>query len=227
MTTAPNQQLRDALSVLDWRRRTAATYLEVRRLAATDPAGAHATWVRRRDELFADHPASPLTAPDRAQFTGLPVAPYDPAYRFEVAVEPATDPGGPGTFEATTGTDGVVGFTRIGRVQLGGLGRLDVWLLRSYGGGLFVPVKDALAGTTGGTYGGGRYVLDTIKGADLGSSSPGDTPVLVVDLNFAYNPSCAYDPAWACPLAPVGNVLAAPVPVGERIGRPHAADSST
>ena len=229
MTSLPNPPLIDALAVLDWRRRTASSYQEVRRTAATDPAAAHALWVRRRDELFAEHPASPLLADDRARFAGLPVARYDPAYRFEAAVEPAE----PVAFEATTGTDGVVGFTRIGRIRLGDLGRLDVWLLRSYGGGLFVPVRDALAGVPGGTYGGGRYVLDTIKGADLGSSSGTGTSTLVVDLNFAYNPSCAYDPAWACPLAPVGNVLAASVPVGERMaggvagagGHPDAADS--
>src|SRR5207248_7924368 len=98
---------------------------------------------------------------------------------------------------------------RVGHVELQGLGGLDVWWLVGYGGGLFVPMKDRLAGTS--TYGGGRYVIDTVKGADLG----GEDGRLVVDLNFAYNPSCAYDPAWACPLAPAGNVVAAPVPVGE------------
>jgi hypothetical protein len=70
-------------------------------------------------------------------------------------------------------------------------------------------VKDALAGAE--TYGGGRYLIDTVKGADLG----GDGRWLVVDLNFAYNPTCAYDPAWACPLAPPGNVLSARVRAGE------------
>ncbi|RYV51705.1 DUF1684 domain-containing protein [Pengzhenrongella frigida] len=236
MTAPPNAPLRDALAVLDWRRRTAASYRDVRRLAATDPAAAHGGWVERRDEMFADHPASPLLPADRARFTGLPVQRYDPAFRFEVTVEPAE----PATFATATGTDGVVEFDRVGRVRLGDLGSLDVWLLRSYGGGLFVPVKDALAGSGGGTYGGGRYVLDTIKGADLGGRTdpdPGSSPpsgTLVIDLNFAYSPSCAYDPAWACPLAPPGNVLAAPVPVGERIAesrtvsglRPGTADSS-
>ncbi|MDQ1396978.1 MAG: uncharacterized protein QOG64_2237, partial [Acidimicrobiaceae bacterium] len=100
-------------------------------------------------------------------------------------------------------------FCRIGRIRLGDLGRLDVWWLAAYGGGVFVPLKDALAGRR--TYGGGRYLLDTTKGADLGG--PGRS--LVVDLNFAYNPSCAYDPAWACPLAPPGNVLDVAVEAGE------------
>jgi len=88
-----------------------------------------------------------------------------------------------------------------------------VWWLGSYGGGVFVPLRDATSGRT--TYGGGRYLLDTVKGADLGGSA--SDGVLVLDLNFAYNPSCAYDPAWACPLAPPGNVLAVEVPAGEGV----------
>jgi hypothetical protein len=109
-----------------------------------------------------------------------------------------------------------VPFDRVGRVDLPGVGTLDVWRLASYGGGLFVPVKDALSRVAGGTYGGGRYLLDTVKGADLGG---GRAPwSIVLDLNFAYNPSCAYDPAWACPLAPVGNTVDVEIPVGERYG---------
>jgi uncharacterized protein (DUF1684 family) len=85
--------------------------------------------------------------------------------------------------------------------------------LTSYGGGIFIPVKDGLHGQAAGTYGGGRYLLDTIKGADLGGDAAAGT--LVIDFNFAYNPSCAYDPAWACPLAPAGNTVARDIPVGE------------
>jgi uncharacterized protein (DUF1684 family) len=193
-----------SLSLLDWRRQVAAAYRVVRE--AEDMTAAHRQWRAARDELFRSHPDSPLTPDAKARFQGLPVAPYDPSLRFEVEVD--TDVA-PYRLEVPTGTDGVVPFERIGRVDLGTLGGLDVWWLASYGGGLFVPVKDALAGTL--TYGGGRYLIDTVKGADLG----GTGGRLVVDLNFAYNPSCAYDPAWACPLAPPGNVLPAPVPAGE------------
>jgi hypothetical protein len=119
----------------------------------------------------------------------------------------------PASLEVPTGTDGVVRFDRLGVAPLPGIGSLDVWWLGSYGGGVFVPLKDAGAGPR--TYGGGRYLLDTVKGADLGGG-PGR---LVLDLNFAYNPSCAYDPAWACPLAPPGNVLDVEVPVGEGVMR--------
>ena len=197
----------DRLAVADWRRRIGALYAAVR--AETDPAAGHALWRAGRDELFADHPASPLTAAARDAFRGLPVAAYDQAYRFEAQLDPA----GSDAFEAVTGTDGTVRFERAGTVELPGLGRLDVWWLAGYGGGLFLPVKDALAGRAAppGTFGGGRYLLDTVKGADLGERDG----VLVLDLNFAYNPSCAYDPDWACPLAPPGNHLNAELPVGE------------
>jgi uncharacterized protein (DUF1684 family) len=195
------------LDVADWRRRVFALYAAVR--ANPDPAAAHADWCAGRNDLFANHAASALMEADRPAFDGLPVALYDPAWRFELEVEPA----GPGRFEYETGTDGTVPFERIGLVTVPEVGSLDVWRLTTYGGGLFVPVKDALKGKHGGTYGGGRYLLDTIKGADLGSDPTANT--LVLDFNFAYNPSCAYDPAWACPLAPATNTVPVEIPVGE------------
>ena len=85
--------------------------------------------------------------------------------------------------------------------------------MRGYAGGLFLPFLDATSGDE--TYGAGRYLLDTAKGADLGGDPAGGT--LVVDLNFAYHPSCAFDPRWACPLAPPGNRLALRVEAGERL----------
>ena len=205
----------DAYDILDWRRRVFALYAEVR--ANDDPADAHARWREVRDDLFATHPASPLTAEQRDGFDGLPVPDYDPAWRFEVEIGPAEKT----LIEVTSGTDGMVPFERIGLVDVPDVGSLDVWRLATYAGGLFVPVKDASAGKPGGTYGGGRYLLDTVKGADLGGGS--DPRTLVLDLNFAYNPSCAYDPDWACPLAQPGNIVGVPIPVGE-LAAPAPAD---
>jgi uncharacterized protein (DUF1684 family) len=203
-----DDRARIAAEVVDWRRRVFDLYAAVR--AADDPRQAHDRWRRGRDDLFARHPASPLLAEDRSGFEGLPVAQYDPEWRFELPLLPAE----PGRFEFETGTDGVVAFERVALVEIPDAGALDVWRLTSYGGGLFIPMRDALAGKPGGTYGGGRYLIDTIKGADLSSDAAAGT--IVLDLNFAYNPSCAYDPAWACPLAPPGNVLDVEIPVGER-----------
>lgn len=202
-----------AIEVADWRRRVFAMYAAVRE--ATDLYAAHDLWRRERDRLFAEHPSTPLLPADRAAFTGLPVKPYDPDWRFEVELA-ASDPR---RIEVETGTDGVVPFELIGVADVPGVGPLDVWRLASYGGGIFLPVKDVLAGTSGGTYGGGRYLLDTVKGADLGAGSARDS--MVLDFNFAYNPSCAYDPEWACPLAQPGNTVAVDIPVGERYSGAH------
>ena len=114
----------------------------------------------------------------------------------------------PQRLEIPTGTDGIVPFERIGRVALDGVGSLDVWWLDSYGGGVWLPIRDR----SPRTYGGGRYLLDTVKGADLGGAGSR----LVIDLNFSYNPSCAYSEDWACPLAQPGNTTNVDIPVGER-----------
>ncbi|HEU0102675.1 MAG TPA: DUF1684 domain-containing protein [Mycobacteriales bacterium] len=193
-----------SLTLLDWRRRTAAAYVAYR--AAASPEQGWQAWCEQRGELFATHPDSAVPPGSR-----LPFAPYDPLLRFEVELDPdvaATH------LDVATGTDGVAPFDRIGVLRLP-VGTLDVWWLGSYGGGLFVPVKDASAGRT--TYGGGRYLIDTVKGADPGGDVDPATGrgTLVVDLNLAYHPSCAYDPAWACPVAPPGNVLPVPVDAGE------------
>lgn len=206
--TAP----RARIELTDWRVRTATAFAEARQLAERDPAAAHAEWTSARDRLFRDHPQSPLPPDDPLRETGLPYFDYDPAYRFCLAVLP---PGGDEDAERTVdaGPDGTLAMRRVGRVELPAPvgGSLDVWWLAQYAGGLFVPLRDATAGDE--TYGGGRYLLDTAKGAWHG----GSLDALVLDLNFAYHPSCRYDPAWQCPLAPPGNTITTRVESGERL----------
>ena len=198
-----------ALELADWRRRVAELYAQVR--AAPDPEQGHARWRSGRDELFGSHPQSPLGADDPLRVTGLPYAAYDPRLRFTLPLLPPIDPGR--RVGIDTGTDGVTTLAPVGRVVLPDpvAGSLDVWWLEQYGGGIFLPLRDGSSGHS--SYGGGRYLLDTAKGADLG----GTADTLVVDLNFAYHPSCRYDPRWLCPLAQPGNTLAAAVEAGERM----------
>ena len=155
-----------ALDVASWRREVHALYAAVR--AEPDPATAHALWVDTRSRLFREHPASP-----RRDGQELRHAPYDAAYRFVVEVRPVAedDADAQVPWDFRSATDGVVPFTGAGRVSLEGLGTLDVWWLNSYGGGIFLPVRDGSAGTE--TYGAGRYLLDTVKGTDLGRDETG------------------------------------------------------
>jgi uncharacterized protein len=194
-----------SMTLLDWRRRVAAMYADVRATAGRDPAGAADRFRAERDRLFRDHPQSPLAPEVRDGFRGIPYWPYDPAMRFEADVEPL--PAAPVIASGLSGE--AFGLERIGRVRLP-IGDLEVYWVTAYGGGVFLPFRDATSGTA--TYGAGRYLLDTAKGADLGGS--GDR--LVLDFNYAYHPSCAYDPRWSCPLAPPANRLAGPVVAGER-----------
>lgn len=201
-----------AVDVADWRLRTFALYDNVRRIAVDNPAEAHSYWRQERDRMFGTHSASPLTAADKAVFGGLRTADYDPIYRFNV---PLTKEGAGREMSVDTGADGVVHFLRLGTFDLPEMGQLAVWKIQGYGGGIFVPFRDATAGQSGGSYGSGRYLLDTVKGAYHGIRGSGPAAEFILDFNFAYNPSSAYNEAWACPLAGPSNRLAVEIPVGE------------
>lgn len=195
-----------SLTLLDWRRRVAALYADTRTSSRRDPEGALARFRAGRDLIFAEHPDSPLTPAARAAFDGLAAWPYRSDLRFEVPVDTDVEQT-PLLVERSDGD--AVPFTRFGTVRLP-VGDLDVYWLESYGGGVFLPFRDATCGTS--SYGGGRYLLDTVKGADLG----GDDGRLVLDFNYAYHPSCFYNDAWACPLAPPGNRLTMAIEAGEK-----------
>jgi uncharacterized protein (DUF1684 family) len=207
MATTSSLAIDDALDLLDWKRHIFGLYATVR--MAGEPAQAWTHWVEERDRLFAEHPQTPLTASSRASFGGLDYFAYDPAMRVIGTVEPADG----GLEQLPSSGPSPIGFNRIGRVGFtlaGSEQHAALYWLDAYGGGLFLPFSDTTRGDE--TYGGGRYLLDTVKGADLGAVDDG----LVLDFNFAYNPSCSYNPAWACPLAPVENRLAIAVCAGER-----------
>jgi uncharacterized protein len=195
------------LELIEWKRTIFELYADVRK--AVDPHQAWHTWREARDDLFRNHPQSPLPIEKRDGFRGLDYFEYEPAYRTVARIDPAE----PMRYEISTSGDGSYAFTRVA-VAIFELKdetvRLELYWLDGYGGGLFLPFRDATAGLE--TYGAGRYLLDTVKGSDLG----GTTDQLILDFNFSYNPSCAYDPAWVCPLAPPPNRVAVAIRAGER-----------
>ena len=197
-----------ALELADYRRRVALMHLSEPR---TGQAGVD-DFRRRRDELFRDHPQSALTAGQRSGFQGLSYFAYDPdaVVRTRLEPPPSRDP-----LEIDTGgEDGVVRYRRVGLLRLP-WGDLTLFWIEGYGGGLFLPLRDATAGEE--TYGAGRYLTDTAKGTfGRGLEADGRGDGVVLDFNYAYNPSCAYNPRWACPLAPPENRLEEPIRAGER-----------
>ena len=191
----------------DWRRRVADLYAQVR--AEVDPAAAWRHWRAERDRLYRTHAQTPIEHP--TGFMGLPFFDYDPALRFLVWMEQADGE----ELLLPAGRDGDVRLRPFARTRglepaLGG--ELTAYWLQGYGGGVFLPFADATSGRE--TYGGGRYLLDTIKSADLGVAADGRT---VLDFNFSFNPSCAYSARYVCPLSPRGNRLPDAVRAGERL----------
>lgn len=210
----------DRLFLADWRRRVSTLYAEVRSMAATDPVTALAHWRAVRERLFREHPQSPVPVAARADFGALHFD-HDPLLRFHAVVEPAPLPE-PGALPLDLPNSGGdrLSFSRIGRVRLpfpDGERTLSVFWMAGYAGGIFIPFRDGTNGDT--TYGAGRYLVDAAKGADLGAA-PGPEPAnwaLILDFNFAIQPSCAFDPRWACPLAPPENRLDLEIRAGERL----------
>lgn len=199
----------NAFALAEWRRRVALEYAAVRSGVA-DPEGAAKRFRAARDRMFREHPESPIASGRRRDWPGVAWYAYAPAWRIKGVVEPAAKRE---SFEISLETDGILRCARVGHVRFtvgGRAARLAVYWLEGYGGGIWLPFTDSTSGAD--TYGGGRYLYDTIKGADLGIGER----EMVLDFNYAYNPSCAYDARWSCPLSPPENRLPFAVAAGER-----------
>lgn len=202
--------LSEAEELWDWRRKIADLYHEVR--SSRDARVGWQLWCETRAAMFRTHPQSPVAPMEREAFHGPAMFPYDSALRLPVRLGPAA----PEHLIVATGVDGTTALRAFARTvglqdRLGG--ELTLYWIEGYGGGALLPFADETCGAE--TYGGGRYLLDTIKGADLGPA--GSDGTLLLDFNFAYFPSCAYSPRYVCPLAPPGNRLPGPIRAGERM----------
>ena len=189
----------EALELTDYRETVARMYLADTGLEQ---------FRAERDKLFATHPQSAIAEEERATFDGLRYfAPNDDAI-VEAELRPS-----PGEIDIDTGgPDGIVHYTRAGILETP-LGELSLWWIAAYGGGLFLPVRDATCGR--GAYGGGRYLTDTVKGTHGRGLQALSRTRVRLDFNYLYNPSCAYNDAYQCPLAPPENTVTAAIEAGE------------
>lgn len=157
---------------------------------------------KMKDEFFKQELDSPLTPEQRKAFTGLEYFPDNPDLRLELDVEPYPEQE---VVQMQTSTGDIQEHTRYGRIHFTVEG-LDVALtLYKDPHGYFLPFADSLAGTE--TYGAGRYLEPEPIGKDK----------VLVDFNLAYNPYCAYNDLYSCPLTPFENRLKVPIRAGEKL----------
>ncbi|TMD58959.1 MAG: DUF1684 domain-containing protein, partial [Chloroflexi bacterium] len=204
------------LDLYDYRHRVAAMYRE--RAEALQSGEDAALVLQRfraaRDALFATHPQSALDEEQRKQFERLRYFPYNPALSVTANVETAIESA---LLTVAMNAEESMTMTKVARLHFTVEGQevgLSLYWLNIYGGGLFLPFRDTTSPAE--SYGGGRYLFDTIKGSDF-LPVPGfsEKERIVLDFNYAYNPSCAYNYKWVCPLAPLENRLHVPIRAGE------------
>src|SRR5260370_11126246 len=175
-------------------------------LAGKDAAAVWQRFCKARDELFLRHPQSPLDEEQRRSFEGLDYFPYNPDLRLVVDIDTNVEPA---RLSVVMDAEGSMAMTTVGRIHFTVDGQqvaLSLYWLNIYGGGLFLPFRDATSPKE--SYGGGRYLVDTIKTSHLVPvPRPTTRQRIMLDFNYAYNPSCPSNPPWGCPLAPAAHRL--------------------
>jgi hypothetical protein len=207
----------DYLDLYDYRCRMSALYRErARAFAAGEDARTILHHFRQsKDALFAHHPQSALDDEQRHHFSGLRYFPYDPALRVPTTLTLTETPT---SQEVVLGAKETLILTTVGQLSFvidQTPVALSLYWLDLYGGGLFLPFKDTTCPRE--SYGGGRYLFDTIKGSEpFFTSEEQEKWQMLLDFNYAYNPSCAYNQQWVCPLAPRENHLPIAIRAGEK-----------
>jgi len=163
---------------------------------------------KEKDDFFKHYPDSPLTREQKKTFTGLRYFPENPDLALEVTVEVFPERQ---TIVMQTSTGDEQEYQRFGRFHFVVDGQEAALTLYATGHDYFLPFADSLAGTE--TYPAGRY----LEPEPLGNGR------FRVDFNTAYNPYCAYNDRWSCPLPPAENRLKVPIRAGEKIFEGHAA----
>lgn len=159
---------------------------------------------QNKDDFFKDEGSSPLTPEQIDRFESLDYYPENAALRFKLSLDRDAVSHDPVMLDTTSGTK--QRFNPAGKIHFEVNGQtVSLTLYREHGRGrYFLPFRDATSGET--TYDGGRY-LDPQEASD---------GLITVDFNYAYNPYCAYNGDWTCPIPPGENTLAVPIEAGEK-----------
>ena len=155
-----------------------------------------------KNEFFGSHSQSPLTREQKMSFQGLNYFPENEALRLEVEVDefPVKE-----TFEMQTSTGDVQIYEKFGRFRFMVESEDAELTIYQSQHGFFLPFVDSLANRE--TYPAGRYLEP--------EPLPGSR--FLVDFNMAYNPYCAYNERWSCPITPAENRLKVAVRAGEML----------
>lgn len=156
---------------------------------------------KEKDDFFKNNRQSPLTAAQKSTFHGLSYFDENPALRLELTLERSPDPE---MVAIATSTGEERDYWHVGCIRFQVDGQEAVLQVYETDYGYFLPFSDATAPTE--TYGAGRY----LEPDDLGGDQ------MLVDFNLAYNPYCAYNERWSCPLPPVANRLRVRIEAGEK-----------
>jgi uncharacterized protein len=163
-----------------------------------------------KDRYFEDTLTSPLNKSEVEKFRGLDYFDVDTNYRFDATFVVDTSEL---SFKMPTTTDRQPVYRKYGTLsftlndtsyKLSAYQNLDLLLNKPDYRGLFIPFKDLSNGNL--TYGGGRYLDIDIPQSDR----------ITLDFNKVYNPYCAYDERWSCPLPPAENYLKTSILAGEK-----------
>ncbi len=157
---------------------------------------------KHKDEFFRESPQSPLTPEQQADFAGLHYFPENPGLDLEVAVSPFDDQE---TVQMQTTTGDIQTYQRYGRFAFDVDGQTAELIIYHNEHGYFLPFVDSLRGQE--TYGAGRY----LEPEPLGGGQ------FQVNFNYAYNPYCAYNETWSCPITPAENRIQVPIRAGEKV----------
>ena len=160
---------------------------------------------KAKDKSFGHEHQSPLTPDQLRIFGGLSYYPEDPSLAFAVDINEFPEDAKE-VIEMATSTGDSATQVRWGEIEFE-VDRNPAKLVVYRGldvEELFLPFMDGTSGSA--TYSGGRY-LDLIE---LGDGR------ILVDFNYAYNPYCAYNPNWSCPIPPQENRLSVAIEAGEK-----------